>query len=162
MSNLRALAALALAASLAACQAVGTDAPVSRRDAPPAQRGLPLPQDEDPIAAILTAEAEAAEAAGTAVLAVPVRPTVVRGPAASTFLGRPVADLEALTGAPALTRREGKGEFRRYDLERGCRAFAVVSPPGGAVVTLETGAAIQGQPAPAFEDCTARASAAQS
>ena len=97
-----------------------------------------------------TPEARALLEAPEAAL-VPVR---VPGPPADGFLGGPVSDLEALTGPPALTRAEGQGEFRRYDLSEDCRAYAVVV--GGTVRTLETGPSVQGGALPRFEDCTAR------
>lgn len=77
------------------------------------------------------------------------------GPTAESFIGQPIAKLEQVTGPAALTRREGKNEFRRYDLGP-CRAYAVVSPAGGNVTSLTTGAAVAGYRAPAFERCTAR------
>lgn len=76
------------------------------------------------------------------------------GPAAEMFLGRPVTVLEQVTGAPALIRREGPNEFRRYDLGD-CRAYAVIASEAGTVTTLSTGPAVAGDPVPAFTACTA-------
>ena len=76
------------------------------------------------------------------------------GPKAERFLGQPVARLEAVVGAPALVRREGANEFRRYDLGD-CRAMAIVMPAGGTVRERTTMASIAGVPAPPFERCTA-------
>ncbi|MBB4659977.1 hypothetical protein [Parvularcula dongshanensis] len=126
MSFPRALAASALLATLAACATGGSEAPI------------PTPNAAAPTTAP------------------PAPPLVMRGPSADSFLGRPVADLEAVLGEPALTRSEGRSEFRRYDVGADCRAYAVVTPPGGAVASLTTGPATRGEDAPAFEDCTAR------
>ncbi|GGY51654.1 hypothetical protein [Parvularcula lutaonensis] len=76
------------------------------------------------------------------------------GPDASTFIGREVAQLEALVGRPALIRREGLNEFRRYDLPR-CRVIAIVAPAGGMVQTLTTGPLVSGDAPPSFPSCTA-------
>lgn len=137
----RALPALALAATLAACATTDPDAPVTRRNA---ERALPpnvvaaVPEADRPVEA-------------------PALPRLVRrpGPAADVFVGRPVTALEELIGLPALVRREGSTEFRRYDITEDCRAYVLALPEGGTVLSLETGAAIQGMPDPAFEDCTA-------
>ena len=83
-----------------------------------------------------------------------VVPVLTPGPSPTVFVGGPVGELEALTGPPALTRAEGQGEFRRYDLAEDCRAYAVVT--NGTVRSLQTGPAVQGGRAPRFEDCTAR------
>lgn len=142
MTMLRALAALALAASLplTGCATTDAPAPVSRRD----MEAVPVPEAPLPTRETLPAP--------------PPLPQVVRvpGPSPDRFLGAPVADLEAVTGPPALVRREGSTEFRRYDLTTDCRAYVVALPDGGTVLSLETGASVQGLPAPAFEDCTAR------
>lgn len=82
-------------------------------------------------------------------------PVLLPGPPASVFIGRPVADLEAVLGPPALVRQEGPNEFRRYDVTETCRALAVVVPAGGKVMSLTAGPSVQGAEAPAFEDCTA-------
>ncbi|MCQ8184074.1 hypothetical protein [Parvularcula maris] len=76
------------------------------------------------------------------------------GPAAETFIGAPVGTLEAALGSPALTRREGANEFRRYDLED-CRVYAVVAPAGGNVQTVSAGPLVAGKAAPDFRVCTA-------
>jgi hypothetical protein len=76
------------------------------------------------------------------------------GPSPQSFVGRPVANLDAFLGAPALKRREGTNEFRRYNLDR-CRAYAIVVPAGGNVTAISTGPLRLGDPAPTFEQCTA-------
>lgn len=43
------------------------------------------------------------------------------------FLGAPAARIDALLGAPALVRREGAGEFRRYSL-RDCNLIVILYP----------------------------------
>ena len=140
----RALAASALAATLAAplgaCTTTGPAAPVTR--------GAEAPLPATTVAAVPGADRPPAS---------PDLPRLVRrpGPAKDAFVGRPVGALEELIGPPALVRREGGTEFRRYDVTEDCRAFVVALPDGGTVLSLETGAAIQGLPEPAFEDCTA-------
>ena len=64
--------------------------------------------------------------------AAPVTPVPAPQPVPATSLaadliGQPPSALEALTGAPALTRTELAGEFRRYDLGA-CRVYAVIAP----------------------------------
>ena len=141
----RALAAPALAATLCgglvACATTDPDAPVTRRSAEP-----PLPP------AVVTALPGADQLPASPDLPTPVRRP---GPAKDLFVGRPVSALEDLIGRPALVRREGSTEFRRYDVNEDCRAYVLALPGGGTVLSLETGAAIQGLPDPAFEDCTA-------
>ena len=135
----RALAVLLLAASACA-------APAGK---PPPGAPVTSPTAAPP------PEAIAATPEARALLEAPAAaPVVTPGPAPEVFVGGPVTDLEALTGPPALTRAEGEGEFRRYDLTEDCRAYAVVT--NGTVRTLETGPAVQGGVAPRFEDCTAR------
>jgi hypothetical protein len=96
---------------------------------------------EDPIGGIITRESAPQTAKHL-------------GPSPSQFLGRNVSALEAALGRPALVRREGANEFRRYD-RRDCRVFAVVTPAGGTVSSLSTGPVTQGDAAPSFEACTA-------
>ena len=79
---------------------------------------------------------------------------IVPGPAAAQFVGGPLSAIEGVLGAPALVRSEGTTEFRRYDLGD-CRAYVLALPQGGTVLSVETGASVQGAPEPRFEDCTA-------
>jgi hypothetical protein len=78
--------------------------------------------------------------------------TAADGPPASAFIGKPVAALDRALGAPALVRKEGSNEWRRYDLGD-CRAYAVVVPAGGNVTSLSTGPSVAGAPVPRFETC---------
>ena len=135
----RPLAVLLLAAT--ACAAPPGKPPPGA----PVTRGAPPPE-----AIAETPEARDLLGAPPAV----VMPIVTPGPSPTVFVGGPLAELEALTGPPALTRAEGEGEFRRYDLTEGCRAYAVVT--NGTVQALETGPSVQGGVSPRFEDCTAR------
>ena len=128
-----ALAALALAATLAGCA---------------------TPPREAPGALVLPAPPLPEEAALPAAPALP-RVVVVPGPPAATFVGAPLAQIEALLGAPALVRREGAAEYRRYDVRADCRAMVLALPDGGTVLSVDTGPAVQGAPKPTFEDCTA-------
>lgn len=84
----------------------------------------------------------------------PVETRLKPGPDATVFIGRDVSLLERLVGAPALVRREGPNEFRRYDLKR-CRIYAIVAPAGGDVASLRTGGLNAGGTAPSFSTCTA-------
>ncbi|WOI53548.1 hypothetical protein [Parvularcula sp. LCG005] len=128
----RAIVALCATTALVACQ---TTPPAPSEAAAPVEA-----EDTDPIAALIGS--------------VPANQKVA-GPKADAFIGSPVAKLEGVTGAPALVRREGQNEFRRYDLGS-CRAYAVVVPAGGTVVGLTTGPAATDMKTMAFEDCTAR------
>ena len=95
------LAALLLIATACAAPAgkPPPGAPVTR-GAPPVEAIAAMPEARDLL-----------DAPPAAVL-----PVLTPGPAPDIFVGGPVGHLEALTGPPALTRAEGQGEFRRYDL----------------------------------------------
>lgn len=105
--------------------------------------GAPQGERGDPLGALI-----GREAGGGAAL-----PAAAAGPEPSQYLGRSVAALETLLGQPALVRREGPNEFRRYDLAD-CRVYAVVAPAGGSVRTLSTGPLTSGEAAPGFSRCT--------
>ncbi|MBB5517635.1 hypothetical protein [Amphiplicatus metriothermophilus] len=85
------------------------------------------------------------------------------GPAAPVFLrgdvlGRDAAALDALLGAPALVRREGAGEFRRYALAD-CALIVILYPDeSGAPAArhLEAAAVRAGAARPDLDDCLAR------
>lgn len=67
------------------------------------------------------------------------------------------SDIDALLGAPALTRREGDGEFRRYTLKQ-CGLIVVLYPDdNGAqrVTHIDTAAQHSGSAKPALEECLA-------
>lgn len=67
------------------------------------------------------------------------------------------AELDALFGAPALTRREGAGEFRRYALSA-CSLIVVLYPDEtGEIKTREISASAlrAGEANPALADCLA-------
>lgn len=61
-----------------------------------------------------------------AVIALPEEP---QGPAyqLNEVLGASADDIDALLGAPALVRREGSGEFRRYGL-KACSLIVILYP----------------------------------
>ena len=72
-------------------------------------------------------------------------------------LGANVSTLDALFGAPALTRREGEGEFRRYSLSS-CELLVVLTPGTDGVervVHLDAAARQSGQEKPTAENCLA-------
>lgn len=89
--------------------------------------------------------------------------TPAPGPAAPTFLradvlGRDAAALDSLLGAPALVRREGAGEFRRYALAD-CALIVILYPDeSGARASrhLEAAATRAGAPKPDLDACLAR------
>ncbi len=71
------------------------------------------------------------------------------------FIDQPPGNLEALFGAPNFVRREGVGEFRRYDTPS-CRIYAVVMPdPDGRqlVKSLNVGSLKASDPVPVFGEC---------
>lgn len=103
----------------------------------------PQGRGDDPLAALIGRETAAEELPGAAA---PAR-------RAEEFIGQDVAVLDSYLGDPGLVRREGRNEFRRYDL-KGCRVFAVVAPAGGLVQTVATGPLVSGEAAPSFSACT--------
>lgn len=75
----------------------------------------------------------------------------------SEFAGRTASEIDALLGTPALSRREGEGEFRRYDFVR-CAFILVLYPDEAGVVRvndLYAGAKSTGGDAPDLEHCLA-------
>lgn len=67
------------------------------------------------------------------------------------------SDIDALLGPPALTRREGEGEFRRYTLKQ-CELIVVLYPDddGARRAThIDTGAQHSGSAKPALAECLA-------
>lgn len=76
-------------------------------------------------------------------------------PEVTAYIGRPLGDLEARTGAPSFERAEGSNSFLRYDLGD-CRVYAIVSAAGGGrpvIRSLSTGPARAGDPAPSLGAC---------
>ena len=65
--------------------------------------------------------------------------------------------LDSLLGDPALTRREGIGEFRRYDL-KDCSLIVILLPDGDGdrVARLDASAKRSGDPSPDLDACLAR------
>lgn len=112
----------------------------------------PVPEDPRPAAPTPQAEAPAtpeprAKPANSRPAAVPARD--------SDFLGKPPSALDAALGEPAFVRREGQGEFRRYDTPR-CRVYAVITTENGSrplIRTLSVGSASAAQAAPSLSDC---------
>lgn len=109
---------------------------------PDTDSGSPL----DPLAELIRRSTDEEEIAA--------EPALPPGPDPAVFVGGEVARLDLILGEPALTRREGPNEFRRYDLDD-CRIFAIVAPAGGLVQTVSTGPLVSGEDAPAFQRCTA-------
>ncbi len=72
--------------------------------------------------------------------------------------GRDAKALDKLLGAPALTRKEGVGEFRRYAFES-CALIVILYPDEkGALTakTVEAAAKISGEPKPDLGLCLAK------
>ena len=106
---------------------------------------------------LLALAAGCASAPGTSASA----PTPVTPPAASydvnDILGADKAAIDALLGAPALTRREGEGEFRRYTLNA-CELIVVLYPDEtgvGRAAHLDTAARSSGVAKPDLNACLA-------
>lgn len=73
------------------------------------------------------------------------------------FEGRDGAALDALLGEPALVRREGEGEFRRYMLDE-CALLVILYPDDNGerrVARLDAGALVSGAARPDLERCLA-------
>lgn len=72
--------------------------------------------------------------------------------------GKDAKALDDLLGVPALTRAEGKGEFRRYAFSS-CALIVILYPDdkGAArVQTVDAAAKISGEPKPDLDQCLAR------
>ena len=83
----------------------------------------------------------------------PAAPVYVLG----DFLGAPPAKVDAMLGAPALTRREGTGEYRRYALKN-CTLIIILYPDEtGApkVAHVDTSAPNSGTEKPDLNACLA-------
>jgi hypothetical protein len=75
--------------------------------------------------------------------------------------GKEAAEIDALLGAPDLTRSEGEGEFRRYALAE-CALLIVLYPDERGVkraATLDAGALKSGENKPDLDLCLARGKA---
>lgn len=101
-------------------------------------------------------------AAGCATTAAPPRPADGKAPGkpaflASEFENATAAEIDGKLGAPALTRVEGSGEFRRYALAR-CALIVILYPDDKGVrraAALHAGALVSGEAAPALDECLA-------
>lgn len=92
-------------------------------------------------------------------IAAPVAPAVPAAPVyvASDILGARATSIDALLGAPALTRTEGNGEFRRYSLTE-CTLIVILYPDetGAArAAHIEATALTSGREKPSVEACLA-------
>ena len=76
------------------------------------------------------------------------------GVAAAALMGADAARLDGLLGAPGLVRREGAGEYRRYDLPD-CALIVILYPEDGAAPTVShlEAAAKRGAGAVDLESC---------
>lgn len=86
----------------------------------------------------------------------PSRPAIDPG----DLMGQSPATLDEILGKPALTRREGPGEYRRYALEA-CALIIILYPDEqgqSRVAHLDAAALRSGEENPAVEDCLAGAS----
>lgn len=76
---------------------------------------------------------------------------------AAQFENATAAEIDGKLGAPALTRIEGTGEFRRYMLTR-CALIVILYPDDKGerrAATLHAGALVSGEEAPTVADCLA-------
>lgn len=83
----------------------------------------------------------------------PAAPVYVMG----DFLGADAAAVDALLGAPALTRREGAGEYRRYPLST-CTLVIILYPDDKGeshVAHVDVTALKAGAEKPDLKDCLA-------
>ena len=96
-----------------------------------------------------------------------VAPASIKAPAPppafaqADFMNRAVEDVDALLGAPALVRKEGEGEFRRYDLAA-CALIVLLYPDEAGVKrvrALHAGAKTATASAPDLDECLARGAA---
>ena len=65
--------------------------------------------------------------------------------------------LDTLLGAPALTRREGAGEYRRYAFSR-CEVIVILYPDQSgqsAVRSIDSAAKMSGEAKPDLDECLA-------
>ena len=85
--------------------------------------------------------------------AAPARPAIDP----DALLGAAPRELEKLLGQPSLTRREGRGEFRRYAMDR-CNLIVILFPDDDGetrVVHLDAAARESGAEKPKLDDCLA-------
>ncbi len=76
---------------------------------------------------------------------------------AAQFENATAAEIDDRLGAPALTRIEGTGEFRRYTLAR-CALIVILYPDDKGerrAAALHAGALVSGDEAPTVADCLA-------
>ncbi|MEE2690330.1 MAG: hypothetical protein VX640_02205 [Pseudomonadota bacterium] len=76
----------------------------------------------------------------------------------SELMGRDARALDELLGAPALVRREGEGEFRRYALAD-CALIVILYPNENgarAAAYLDSAATRSNEPKPNLDACLAR------
>ena len=91
--------------------------------------------------------------------AAPANPMFVQ----SDLMGRDAKALDDLLGAPALVRREGEGEFRRYGLAD-CALIVILYPDEAgkrAASHLDSAATRSGEETPDLDKCLARGLAAK-
>lgn len=103
------------------------------------------------LAACATAPNKVEPAAGVSAPTAPARPAIDPG----EILGKTPAAVDQLLGPPALTRREGRGEFRRYSLGD-CALLVMVYPDGEGdprVTHLDAAATSSGAEKPSVERC---------
>ena len=92
-------------------------------------------------------------------VAAPVAPAEPAAPVyvASDIMGARASAVDALLGAPALTRKEGTGEYRRYSLTQ-CALIIILYPDEAGVsraAHLEATALNSGAEKPALPACLA-------
>jgi hypothetical protein len=106
--------------------------------------------------------ASACATTGTTPEASTAKPAKAAKPAAPVYtldelLGAEPVAVDALLGAPALTRREGDGEYRRYPLKE-CALIVILYPDDQGLVRaahVDTAALQSGEEKPDLDACLA-------
>lgn len=106
--------------------------------------------------------ASACATTGTTPEASAAKPAKAAKPAAPVYtlndiLGAEPAGVDAKLGAPALTRREGEGEYRRYPLKE-CTLIVILYPDDQGAVRaahVDTAALQSGEDKPDLDQCLA-------
>lgn len=99
------------------------------------------------------------EASAPSLPAAPAKPVFLQ----TDLMGRDAKALDDLLGAPALIRREGEGEFRRYALAD-CALIIILYPDEtgkSAAAHLDSAATRSGEAKPDLDQCLARGLAAK-
>lgn len=105
------------------------------------------------LSACATAPGGIAGDAAVSAPSAPTKPVFVT----EQLMAKSAGEVDELLGPPALVRREGAGEFRRYALAR-CALIAILYPDESGAVNvrqLDVASLVSDEKAPALEDCLA-------